>query len=132
MMPSLNGTEFFISETLLQCSDRTFVDDCQWSFNPETAVFNATFISERFAKCLVSKQLSKGAEHISDDELQEIALLASEELERQTNEMGMMAVFNQSHGTSSFELPQGFTLEVIYEDEQTNPSAPGIDWLAIA
>jgi hypothetical protein len=61
-----------------------------------------------------------------------MAELASAELSRQLDEMGMMAVFNHSIDTVPADLPEGYSLEVIYEDEQTDPSAPGIDWLAIA
>jgi hypothetical protein len=127
-----NGTQFLISEKLLQYSDRTHVDECDWSFDNETSIFQAIFISERFAKCLVTKKLPRGATDISTEELATMADLASAELSRQLDEMGMMAVFNHSIETSPAELPAGYTLEVVYEDEATDPSAPGIDWLAIA
>lgn len=127
-----NGTQFLFSEQLLQFSDRTHVDECDWSFDKETSIFQAVFISEHFATCLVSKKLPRGLAELSNEELATMANLASAELSRQLDEMGMMAVFNHSIETAPAELPEGYTLEVIYEDEQTNPSAPGIDWLAIA
>ncbi len=127
-----NGTQFLFSEQLLQFSDRTHVDECDWSFDNKTSIFQAVFISEHFATCLVSKKLPWGLTELSTEELATMADLASAELSRQLDEMGMMAVFNHSIETAPADLPEGYTLEVIYEDEQTNPSAPGIDWLAIA
>lgn len=127
-----NGTQFLISEKLLQFSDRTHVDECDWSFDSETSIFQAVFISERFAKCLVSKKFLRGITDVTTEDLAAMAELASAELSRQLDEMGMMAVFNHSIDTVPADLPEGYSLEVIYEDEQTDPSAPGIDWLAIA
>jgi hypothetical protein len=126
------GTQFLIPELLLQFSDRTHVDECDWSYDSETSTFQAVFISERFAKCLVNKKLSPGSTKISEQDLRFMADLASAELGRQLDEMGMMAVFNHSIETMPTELPDGYSLEVVYEDEATDPSAPGIDWLAIA
>ncbi|MNU27374.1 hypothetical protein D3C71_157620 [compost metagenome] len=127
-----NGTQFLISEKLLKFSDRTHVDECDWSFDNETSTFQAVFISERFAKCLVNKKLPRGVAEVTEEDLATMANLASAELSRQLDEMGMMAVFNHSLEMSPSKLPEGYTLEVIYEDDQTDPSAPGIDWLAIA
>jgi hypothetical protein len=127
-----NGTQFLISEKLLEFSDKTHVDECDWSFDSETSIFQAVFISERFAKCLVTKKLPRGSTDVSTEELATMADLASAELSRQLDEMGMMAVFNHSIETAPASLPAGYTLEVVYEDEATDPSAPGIDWLAIA
>ncbi len=121
-----------ISEKLHSFSDDFFVDECDCSFDPDLSVFQAVFVSTAFAKCLVTKTLPAGTSEITDDELQRISGFANAELERQLNEIGMKATFNASTGAHAQELPEGYTLEIVYEDAETDPSAPGIDWLAIA
>jgi len=132
MMRLTAENSFSINEMLHNFSDDFFVDKCESSLDQETSIFQAVFISEDFAKCLVSKTLPFGSQDISVDELQEMARFASEELERLMNEIGMKATFNGSTSTVARELPAGYVLEVIYEDPATDPSAPGIDWRAIA
>jgi hypothetical protein len=127
-----NENKFLLSEMLLQFSDRFHVDECECSFDPDQSKFQAVFISERFAKCLVTKTLPAGTDLISEDDLKLMAKFANDELERQLNELGAMAVFNESTKTVAAAIPAEFTLEIIYEDDATDPSAPGIDWQAIA
>jgi hypothetical protein len=121
-----------ISGLLLRFSDPAHVDECEWSHDPENSTFEAVFIADRFAKCLVIKKLLTDVAQISEDDLQLMAKFASAELERLLDQIGMMSAFNASTGTSQAKLPEGFTLEVIYEDEETDPYAPGINWQAIA
>lgn len=121
-----------ISHHLLRFSDQAHVDECDWSFDATSSLFEAVFIAERFAKCLVIKKILTDIAQVSIEDLRLMAQFASAELERQLDQMGMMSIFNASTGTSPAELPEGFTLEVIYEDEETDPSAPGINWQAIA
>lgn len=132
MMRLTEENSFSINEMLRNFSDDFFVDKCESSYDPKTSRFQAVFISDDFAKCLVTKSLPLGSEDISVEELQSMAGFASEELERLMGEIGMKATFNLSTNAEASDLPDGYALEVVYEDPATDPSAPGIDWRAIA
>lgn len=121
-----------INALLLDFSDGAFVDRCDCSFDLDSSVFRATFECDDFAKCLVTKPLSESHAEIDVGELRALAFIASRELERQVNEMGMMAVFNESTKIAAEELPEGYTIEIVYDDPLTNPAAEGFDWREIA
>lgn len=132
MMRLTAENSFSINEMLQTFSDDFFVDRCESSFDPKASTFQAVFVSEDFAKCLVTKTLSRGCDVISEDDLRLIAGLANQELERQMGEIGMKATFNESTRIAAALLPEGYDLEIVYEDPATDPSAAGIDWRAIA
>lgn len=132
MMRLTEENSFSINEMLHQFSDDFFVDKCEASFDPVTSTFRAAFISDDFATCLVTKQLVRGSNEVSEEDIRAMARFANQELERQIGEIGMKATFNESTGIGAAVLPAGYALEVIYENPATNPSAEGIDWRAIA
>lgn len=109
-----------ISRILFQHSDEVHVDSCEWEHDPQAGTVTAIFIAERFAKLLITKNISECSGQISEDDIIFMSTYASEELGRQLDELGSMSLFNLSTDTQSQDLPEGMSFRIVYEDENTS------------
>lgn len=105
-----------IRKELLANCDPAHVDSCDWNFDRQTGVFSADFVSERFAVCTMTKQLSVDAQGISSADIKMLAEYASSEIERNLNEMGCMSMFNLSTEVEPAPLPEGVRCTLVVEE----------------
>lgn len=109
-----------ISRMLFEHSDETHVDFCEWEYDASTGTGTAVFVSERFAKCMMTKHFPSSEAQISEDEIVYMASYATAELGRQLDELGNLSLFNLSTGTSPQELNDGMSFKIEYEDDATS------------
>jgi hypothetical protein len=123
-----------INEELINNSDPSHVDSCDWSFDNKSGTFSATFVSERFATVTMTKKLTTDANGVHEADLVVLARYASLEIERNLNEMGCMSMFNLSTSVTQEELPDGVGCTFVPEElKQEDAEAEALDfWASIS